>query len=126
MLYQTIYGETRIRVFNMSFEVMANLHNYIKSTVVESYTQYIVKEKLARMPEKTCQKVREELINHIVDVLYVYRKECAKNSSPTELVIPESIKLNAVYLCSALKTHALRVMANINGEFHLDHKIHWI
>ena len=110
----------------MCYDVSDNLHNYIKSTVVESYTQYILKEKLSKMPEKTCQKVREEIIEHIVNVLYIYRKECAKNSSPTELVIPESIKLNSLYICSALKSHALRVMSNINGEFHLDHKIYWI
>ena len=128
MLYQTVDGDTRIRVFNMALDVMANLHSYIKSTILESYTLYLLKENLANIASYTCQQVRERLLNHTVDVLFTYRKECAKNSSPTELVIPESIKLHALYLCSALKSHALRVLGNNNnaGEIHIDQKIHYI
>lgn len=42
--------------------------------VVENYVQYFLKEKLCRIHEKGCKMVREELMNHAVDVLYIYRK----------------------------------------------------
>lgn len=98
MLYTTIFGETRIRVFNMAYTVMANLHQYLKMAVVENYVHYFLKHQLARTHEKGCKKVREEILNHVVDVLYIYRKQCAHNSSPTQLVIPESLKLFAIYI----------------------------
>jgi protein transport protein SEC24 len=98
MLYTNIFGETRIRVFNMAYEVETNLHQYLKMAVAENYVQYFLKEKLVRVSSIGCKQVREEILNHVVDVLYIYRKQCAHNSSPTQLVIPESLKLFAIYI----------------------------
>jgi hypothetical protein len=49
VLYSDVYGERRIRVFNMSFQVVKQLNQYFKSTVVETYAQYFLRQKLARL-----------------------------------------------------------------------------
>jgi hypothetical protein len=73
MLYSNIYGERRIRVFNQSFQVVKSLNQYFKSTVVESYAQYLLRQKLARLDKKGPKNIREELINKLVDLLVNYR-----------------------------------------------------
>ena len=125
MLYTNHFGETRIRVFNMAFDVIANLHQYLKMAIVENYVQYFIKEKLCRVHEKGCKRIREEILNHTVDILFTYRKQCAHNSSPSQLVIPESLKLFPVYISTALKSHAMRLLNQIT-ENQLDLKIYWI
>lgn len=65
------------------------------------------------------------MLNSVVDVLTIYRKQCAPNSSPSQLVIPESLKLLAIYISSALKSFAFRLL-NKETENHLDLKVFWI
>ena len=74
MLYSDVYGERRIRIFNQSFLVVKSLNQYFKSTVVENYAQYFLRQKLARLEEKGPKNVREEIINKLVDLLVNYRK----------------------------------------------------
>jgi protein transport protein SEC24 len=83
MLYYDMYGERRIRVFNHSFQVVKSLNTYFKATVVESYAQYFLRQKLARIEQKGAKNIREEIINKLVDLLVAYRTQCAPNSSPS-------------------------------------------
>lgn len=83
MLYTNVFGERRIRVFNHSFQVVKSLNAYFKSTVVESYAQYLLRSQLARLDTKGPKNIREILINKLVDLLVNYRVQCAPNSSPS-------------------------------------------
>jgi len=62
---------------------VANIHAYLKMVVLESYVQYFLKQKLCRIDKLGCKGVREEVLNSVVDVLTIYRKQCAPNSSPS-------------------------------------------
>lgn len=82
-----------------------------------------MKQKISRLDEKGPQKIREEIINKLVDILTNYRTQCAPNSSPSQLVIPESLKLLPIYVLSAMKTHAFRLISNTNQ---LDMKVYQV
>jgi protein transport protein SEC24 len=73
MLYSNLYGERRIRLFNVAYPAVKSLNQYFKSTVVESYAQYFLRQKLARLHEKGPKNIREEIINKLVDLLVNYR-----------------------------------------------------
>ena len=43
ILYTSMYGERKIRVFNYSWTVAQNLYNYCKSSDVESLSQFKIR-----------------------------------------------------------------------------------
>jgi len=44
------------------------------------------------------------LINDLVELLFNYRKNCAQAMSPTQLVLPETMRNYPLFLLSAIKT----------------------
>ncbi|KAJ1468177.1 hypothetical protein T484DRAFT_1856245, partial [Baffinella frigidus] len=57
---------------------------------------------------QTCvQAARNQLIQTYVQILYVYRKFCATNPAPGQLILPESLKLLPLYTLGLLKNKAL-------------------
>lgn len=74
VMYTTIYSERRIRVFNMAFQVVKNLNQYFKACVVENWTQYFLRQKLARLHLKGARPLREEIVADTVQVLHLYRQ----------------------------------------------------
>lgn len=77
MLYATLFGERRIRIFNFNLPVAKHLNVYYKSTDVEALSQFIIKKELSRMPQKGCKATRESIINNLVTLLHNYRTHCA-------------------------------------------------
>lgn len=59
------------------------------------------------------------MINDTVNVLYNYRISCAQQSQPSQLILPDSLKLLPLYMLSALKSHAFRLLTHTK----LDEKI---
>ena len=43
MLYTNPFGERKLRIFNMAYQVCANVNTYFKQVNVENYVQYMVK-----------------------------------------------------------------------------------
>lgn len=80
----------------------------------------LVKQKLANLEKLGPKKVKEEVVNSVVNVLLNYRVQSAPNSSPSQLVIPESLRLMPIYILSGLKTHALRLLSSSRQ---LDNKV---
>lgn len=50
-----------------------------------------------------------DLIEAAIDMLYSYRRNCATNSSPGQLILPESLKLLPLYLSAMTKLAAFTV-----------------
>ena len=98
-------------MFNMAFQVVKNLNQYFKACVVENWTQYFLRQKLARLHLKGARPLREEVVADTVQVLHLYRQQCAPNSAPSQLVIPESLKLMPIYVLAAFKTHAFKLLS---------------
>lgn len=53
--------------------------------------------------------VAPEVTDASIDMLYAYRRHCAANSSPGQLILPESLKLLPLYLAVAGKLPAFGV-----------------
>lgn len=81
-----------------------------------------MKQKLARLDTLGCKKVKEEMINQTVSLLLNYRTLCAPNSPPSQLVIPETLKLMPLYILSMLKNPAFKLL---NRDGKLDEKVFW-
>jgi len=77
MLYTTQYGERRIRVFNINIPVAKNLNGYFKGADVETLTAFILKKEASRVMVKGAKVTKENVINNLVNLLYVYRQKCA-------------------------------------------------
>ena len=71
---------------------------------------------------KGAKTTRESIINNLVALLYNYRTHCATTSSPSQLILPDSLKLLPLYILSTMKTPALKLMPNTR----IDDKIYWI
>mmetsp|Transcript_3688 Transcript_3688/g.6280 ORF Transcript_3688/g.6280 Transcript_3688/m.6280 type:complete len:345 (+) Transcript_3688:801-1835(+) len=120
VLYVNVFGETRLRILNQSFQVIKPINQYFKQCAAETFCQYLLMQKLARIDRLGSMQVREEIISKVVDILASYRSQCAPNSIPSQLVIPESLKLMPIYVLSALKSNGLRLLSTMRQ---LDTKI---
>lgn len=96
-LYATQFGDRRIRVFNMSLPVAKNMNSYFKATDVETLSMFILKRDLSKVSLKGSKTTREVIINNLVSLLYNYRIHCATSSSPSQLILPDSLKLLPLY-----------------------------
>lgn len=88
------------------------VYTYFKQVNVENYMQFLMKQRLSKLPQQGPMKLRNEIIDHVVNMLTTYRTKCAQNSQPTQLVMPDSLKLMPIYLLAMLKNHALRLMTS--------------
>ncbi len=62
------------------------------------------------------------MINSLVNLLHVYRQKCSVQSSPSQLILPENLKLLPLYTLTALKTPGFKLLQGCK----LDEKITWI
>ena len=104
MLYTSVYGERRIRVLNLQLSVVGNIQTLYKSLDVEGVLSLMTKRELARSGTATSVGIKESLIATTVNILYGYRTHCSSSSSPTQLILPDAVKLLPLYLLSLMKT----------------------
>ena len=52
---------------------------------------------------RTLEAARQDLIAQCVQILYVYRRFCASNPAPGQLILPETLKLLPLYTLGLLK-----------------------
>lgn len=112
MLYTNQQAEVRLRVFNIGMTVVAGLNNYFKSCNCEALTQYTLRQHLAKLDKVGSHRVRTDCLENFVCLLTKYRQQCSPNSAPSQLVIPEGIKLMPVYMLSAFKHSAFKLLSN--------------
>lgn len=104
MLYNTQFGEKRIRIFNMNLPVTKNLNSYFKAADVEVVAQFMIRKDLCRYPQIGAKAIKELITSNLVTLLHTYRTQCASQSSPSQLILPDSLKLLPLYILSAFKT----------------------
>ena len=51
-------------------------------------------------------------MNDIVDMLNYYRMQCAQQTNPSQLVLPETLKLFPLYMLVAIKSAAFTLLSN--------------
>ncbi|KAI8615643.1 Sec23/Sec24 trunk domain-containing protein [Chytriomyces sp. MP71] len=109
LLYTNFEGDRRIRVLNMSVPNTATLGNVFRCAEMDTTITYLAKASVAQAAASSLKAVRDQLTERCVKILAAYRKHSASNTSPGQLILPESFKLYPLYTLSLLKTKAFRV-----------------
>jgi protein transport protein SEC24 len=77
---------------------------------VETLSDFIIKREASRVMQRGPKVTKESIINNLVNLLHIYRQKCAAQSSPSQLILPENLKLLPMYTLTALKTPAFKLL----------------
>ena len=83
MLYTTVFGERRIRIFNMNLPIAKNLTTYFKAADQEGLSQFMIKREVSRVFVRGAKVTKEAIVNNLVTLLHTYRNKCATSTSPS-------------------------------------------
>ena len=108
ILYTNQYGQRVIRVINLAIKVSNDLMANFRGMDVEVVGALLLRKNMLAISTHAIKQIRESIINQLVSILYSYRYNCASQSSPAQLILPEALKLLPCYILSALKLNALR------------------
>lgn len=76
MLYTDESGIRRIMVLNYMWRVSKTLYAYYRSSDCEATAQYKIRHAISTSMFLGAKRVREKLINELVDMLYNYKTKC--------------------------------------------------
>lgn len=112
MIYTSMCGERRVRVHNLALSTCASMQDLYKSACCDTLVNVLVRDTIEKMRTGNLapKKAKEQLTARVVKILHAYRKHCASDNqaaSPSQLILPEGLKLLPVYLCGALKCDAI-------------------
>jgi len=62
------------------------------------------------VPKLGAKGTKEKVINDLVEMLTSYRNHCANQTSPSQLVLPETLTVLPLYILSSLKKPALKLL----------------
>jgi len=105
-------GQRRVRVHTTSFATHCRLNNIFRLADIECILKLLAQESIMNLTSYTQQEAREHLINAVVNILAAYRRSCATNAAPGQLILPESLKLLPYFTMCLLKSVALRSNQN--------------
>ena len=114
ILYTDIDGLRKFRVINYQWKVASNALNYYLSADVENVAQFKIRGYIANVSKLGAKATKEKVINDLIDLLTNYRKDCASHTSISTLALPETLKLLPLYILSAMKLPALKLL-NMTG-----------
>lgn len=109
VLYTRRDGRRLIRVHNLSLKLCDHLPTIFRHASVGAVVSLLVKRAAKDAMTKPLKDVRAEISKHVVEVLYKYRANVAVKSSSGQLILPESLKLLAVYMNALFKSNAFAV-----------------
>ncbi|GBG27168.1 Protein transport protein sec24 [Hondaea fermentalgiana] len=114
VLYTSVQGQRRVRVHNLAITVTNTIADVFRNADVDTISNFLTRKAVDQMQRNTPPaKVHSEMEQQIVKMLCSYRKNCAKNPTGQQLILPEALKLLPLYAIGAEKLPALR--RNIEG-----------
>jgi protein transport protein SEC24 len=108
MLYTTRRGHRRIRVHTLRMSVAATLPNLFRQADLDTTVATLCRRVARHGVRKGLGSARDMLTAQCVDILTTYRKHCAVNPSPGQLILPEALKLMPIYCLGMLKGGTFR------------------
>lgn len=111
LLYTTTSGERRIRVHTLALPVAASLGTTFRGADLDAQFALMARKMALQLPQHHLMTAREHVTSSCVGSLFAYRKYCANTSSPGQLILPESLKLLALYCLGLHKSPLLRTSA---------------
>ncbi|KAL6066051.1 Protein transport protein Sec24B [Balamuthia mandrillaris] len=117
LLYTTSFGERRIRVATVCLPVTSSLSDLFKFADVDAIVTLTTKMAIEKALTSKLSDTRQALLNKCIDILSVYRSSFASpNTSSTQLVLPESLKLLPLYTLALIKNLAFRAGSDIRPD----------
>ncbi|OSD01370.1 sec24-like protein [Trametes coccinea BRFM310] len=124
MLYTTVSGERRVRVFNVALRVVTLAGNVFQYADMDATVSYLVRDAISKMSSQKISQIHDMLTEKCALVLYAYRKFCAASAAPTQLILPEAFRTLPLYILCMMKTKPLKgrnVTADVRNYY--AHKI---
>lgn len=108
VLYTSSTGQRRVRCHNLALGVSTKLGDVFRVADMGATISIVAKEAITQTLTKSLKDVRETMTDACVKTLFAYRKWCAGQTSPGQLILPESYKLFPIYALGLMKTKALK------------------
>ncbi|KAL1946226.1 hypothetical protein VTO73DRAFT_15353 [Trametes versicolor] len=124
LLYTTVTGQRRVRVFNVALKVVTLAGNVFQYADMDAAVSFMVRQAISKMSSQKISHIHEDLTEKCALILYAYRKFCAASAAPTQLILPEAFRTLPLYILGMMKTKPLKgrnVTADVRN-FHA-HKI---
>ncbi|KYQ93908.1 putative transport protein [Tieghemostelium lacteum] len=116
MIYVNLKGETRIRVHNLRLNTDSAFVSYFKDADLDSIITYLARVASRDIAGSGPSNIRTSIVDKSVDILASYRKNCAADKSPSQLILPELFKLLPLYILSMMKTPPFRLSVDISPD----------
>eukprot|EP00281_Chroomonas_sp_CCMP1168_P026138 CAMPEP_0206231294 /NCGR_PEP_ID=MMETSP0047_2-20121206/10758_1 /ASSEMBLY_ACC=CAM_ASM_000192 /TAXON_ID=195065 /ORGANISM="Chroomonas mesostigmatica_cf, Strain CCMP1168" /LENGTH=922 /DNA_ID=CAMNT_0053654859 /DNA_START=29 /DNA_END=2799 /DNA_ORIENTATION=- len=107
LLYTAQDGSRRIRVHTLAAPITGSISTIFKSADLDSLMNFTAKQAVVHLLAHSLESARQNLIVNAVQILYIYRRHCASNPAPGQLILPESLKLLPLYTLGMMKNKAL-------------------
>lgn len=114
VLHTDLQGQRKLRIHNLQVRLTESIDAVFKAADVETVGNFWYKRSchdlISREGQavRKLQDVRNSLTTKTINTLSGYRRFCAKNPNPGQLILPESLKLLPLYVLGMFKTKILR------------------
>lgn len=116
LLYTSIGGQRRLRIHNLALATSAQMPDVFRSAELDALVNLLAKSSLHQLLKRGPKEVRESLINRCSNILAAYRKNCASNTGPGQLILPELMKLLPLYVNAIIKNDAFQSGSDISTD----------
>jgi len=94
----------------MALPVVSLAMNVFRFADADAAVAYWYRKAISKIPTKSMQHLRDDLMDTCAATLLGYRRYCAQASAPSQLVIPEAFRGLPVYTLAMNKSRALKDM----------------
>eukprot|EP00163_Fabomonas_tropica_P002041 TRINITY_DN11529_c0_g1_i1.p1 TRINITY_DN11529_c0_g1~~TRINITY_DN11529_c0_g1_i1.p1 ORF type:complete len:568 (+),score=153.45 TRINITY_DN11529_c0_g1_i1:227-1705(+) len=115
-LYRAKNGQARIRVHTLMVTATNSISHLFRNADLEAIMKLSMSVAATQIATTPLDNIRNSLISGCVDTLSVYRKLCASNSAPGQLILPEGLKLLPLYTSALVKNLLLRKGNDIKAD----------
>eukprot|EP01071_Lankesteria_metandrocarpae_P002388 Lankesteria_metandrocarpae@DN2287_c0_g1_i1.p1 len=115
----SITGEVIVRTVNVTIPVTNSIATTFRSADIDTTMNLLAKRAaMSFLMDGGCSNTtwRDDLINTAVDILFAYRANCAMNSLPDQLILPDSLKLIPIYCNALFKNSAFRAVRDARND----------
>jgi len=116
VLYSNPYGQRVIRVINFKALTSNDLVAIFRACDVEAVAQLTIKKHISTISTTSVPQIKKTLLENLVNILYNYRQHCASGSSPSQLILPEALKVLPMYVLSTFKSFILRTGGEVKSD----------
>lgn len=111
-LYTSYEGNRRIRLINLALPCTTDIPDIYRNADHESTVGFLTKKSSYLTSINSLESIRKSISLTCIKILSGYRKYGVANSSPGQLILPETYKVLPVFILSLLKNKSLRESAS--------------